>query len=131
MLKEIPDFDGYYISDDGVVYSTLGKGRRDKTKYTSPYPLKTRMTKGGYLRVYMRQTSTNKRVDRYIHILVAQVFLGHPNFSNPTVNHKDFNKINNNVNNLEWVTQADNLRRSKDAGRIRRDETTGRFLKLK
>lgn len=130
MLKEIPDFEGYYISDDGVVYSSLGKGRRDKTKHVELYPLKPRMTKKGYLRVYMRQSSTNKRVDRYIHILVAEAFLPKPNIQGLTVNHKDFDKSNNCVSNLLWETQLDNLEYSIKAGRIRRNSKTGRYMKL-
>lgn len=130
MLKEIPDFEGYYISDDGVVYSSLGQGCRDKTKRVSLYPLKPRMTAKGYLRVYMRKSSTNKRVDRYIHTLVAEAFLQKPDIQGLTINHKDFDKSNNNVTNLEWTTQIENLEYSIKAGRIRRDAKTGRYIKL-
>lgn len=43
----------------------------------------------------------------YIHRLVAEAFI--PNFQNKKiVNHKDCNKLNNNVNNLEWVTKQEN-----------------------
>lgn len=45
----------------------------------------------------------------YVHRLVAQAFI--PNeLKLETVNHKDENKLNNDVSNLEWMTQGDNTR---------------------
>lgn len=126
-IVPIPDFDGYYISSTGKVYSTLGRGRRDKTKFTTPYEIKPRPGKKGYMRVYMRQTSTNRRVDRYVHILVANAFIPKPGDGEYEVNHKDFDRSNNSVENLEWLTQKDNLLYTFNAGRLKRDKTTGRF----
>ena len=42
-----------------------------------------------------------------MHRLVAQTFVSNPN-NLPQVNYKDGNKLNNNINNLEWVTNAQN-----------------------
>ena len=106
-IKPIKDFDGYYISSDGKVYCNLGKGNRDKNKRCEMYELKPRLARNGYLRVYMRQTSTNKRVDKYIHRLVAEYFIPNPQVK-PCINHIDCNRGNNNVNNLEWVTHKEN-----------------------
>lgn len=44
----------------------------------------------------------------YVHRLVAEHFIREPR-DGEVVNHKDGNKLNNNVNNLEWVTQRDNI----------------------
>ena len=43
----------------------------------------------------------------YAHRLVAEYFIDNPN-NLPVVNHKDENKLNNNVNNLEWATYSQN-----------------------
>lgn len=127
-IKAIPDFDGYYVSTEGKIYSTLGRGRRNKAKRVEPYELKPRPGKKGYMRVYMRQNSTNKRVDRYIHILVAQAFIPYPEDGQKyEVNHKDFDRSNNCVSNLEWLTQKENLAYSFNAKRLKRDTKTGRF----
>lgn len=56
--------------------------------------------------------SKNGKEKKYsIHRLVAQAFLPNPN-NLPVVNHKDENKLNNNVENLEWCTQEYNVKYS-------------------
>lgn len=108
MLKEISDFKGYFISDEGKVFCNLGKGNRRKTDRTVPmYEVKGRPTKNGYLRVYMRSQSTGKRVDRYIHRLVALHFLPNPE-QKPCVNHKNCDRTDNRVHNLEWASYKEN-----------------------
>ena len=64
-----------------------------------------RLTKTGYLIVDLKEDG--KKRTRYVHRLVAQAFI--PNDENlPQVNHKDENKKNNCVENLEWCTAAYN-----------------------
>lgn len=50
-----------------------------------------------------------KKESRTIHSLVAETFLDNPN-QLKEVNHKDGNKWNNRVDNLEWITHADNMK---------------------
>lgn len=63
--------------------------------------LKPQPNNKGYLRIMVNK-------NRYfVHRLVAQKYVPNPN-NNPQVNHKDGNKLNNNANNLEWVTNQQN-----------------------
>jgi hypothetical protein len=51
-----------------------------------------------------------------VHVLVASVFVGPPG---PEVNHRDGNKVNNRVDNLEWTTRKGNAKHAFDAGLMR------------
>ncbi len=127
-LVEIPDFTGYYASKDGKIYSTLAKGCRDKydlSKRVSPKELKYRKTKKGYCRVYMRRESTNKREDLYVHRIIASLFIPNPD-NLEQVNHIDCVRDNNNVDNLEWVSQIENYKYALEVGSLKRDKL-GRY----
>lgn len=124
-MKPIPGFTGYYIDKNGIVYSDLGQGSRDKSIRVDKYALQPRPSRNGYQRVYMRRDIDNKRVDQYIHRLVAENYLRNK-LGLPIVNHKDANRANNNVANLEWVTSAGNNVYTFDIGNITRD-SAGKF----
>ena len=66
----------------------------------------------GYLKLDLYENNIPTR--KYIHRLVAETFIG--GGDNLDVNHKDGNKLNNSVDNLEFVTRADNLRHAYDTG---------------
>lgn len=89
--KEIPDFEGYQVGNLGRV-----KGRKI---------LKGALDKDGYIKVWLY--SNGKSFLKFVHRLVATAFI--PNLGNlPCINHKDENKSNNLVENLEWCTPAYN-----------------------
>jgi hypothetical protein len=67
--------------------------------------LRLRHDKDGYLLVDLQ--NAGKKVTYKVHRLVAIAFIKNPK-NKPQVNHKDGNKENNNVNNLEWVTDSEN-----------------------
>ena len=92
----IKDYEGLYsVTKEGCVYSHI------TGKFLKPNKMKT-----GYLSVELWKNRTNKRV--LIHRLVAQAFIPNPN-NYPQVNHKDEDKQNNSVENLEWCTSKYNL----------------------
>lgn len=95
MLSPIKDFEQlYFISDEGLVWST----------YSNKF-LTNRLSNSGYYYVDLHKNGKSYR--KYIHRLVAETFIPNPN-NLPQVNHKDENKLNNNVNNLEWLSIKDN-----------------------
>lgn len=95
--RPIPETKGFIeVSDQGRVRSLL---RGD------PYLLKTQADNKGYHRV--TATIEGEKHTYKLHREVAKAFIPNPN-NLPQVNHKDGNKENNNVANLEWVTNRDN-----------------------
>ena len=73
------------------------------------------MSSRGYLRVSLSNgIIKHKRFS--IHRLVAEAFIPNPN-NLPQVNHKDENKTNNCVDNLEWCTAIENLNHSNVIGK--------------
>ena len=95
------DIEGY----EGL-YQVSNKGRVKRLLGPSERLLKLHDNRDGYLRVNLTKENTLKHIS--VHRLVAQAFI--PNLYNlPEVNHKDENKLNNCVNNLEWIRHIDNL----------------------
>lgn len=102
LWKPIKNYEGLYeISNLGNV-KALNFHREKKEKL-----LKPKIDKYGYLCV--RLSKNGKLKDFSIHRLVANAFIGE---SDLTVNHKDKNKQNNNIKNLEYMTNKDNVRYS-------------------
>lgn len=91
----------------GYEVSTKGRVRKYSKRYKSYYLLKPYLnqTTGRY---YVRLASSNGKVKNLLlHRIVAQTFISHEDYMN-TVNHKDGDPQNNEVGNLEWVTQSQN-----------------------
>jgi len=105
-LKDLPGFNGLYkVSKDGTVYS-LKSGE-------------LKALKGGNVRRGYRGVTlyhNGKAHLRLVHRAVAEAFLPNPD-GLPHVNHKDFNKQNNSVDNLEWCKESENMRHLLQGGK--------------
>ena len=98
MREKSLDFLGYpnyTITDDGRVFSL----NYHKEGYKKE--MKQRNNKKGYKIVYISSHSKDKSF--FVHRLVALTFIPNP-YNLPKVNHKDENKTNNNLENLEWCS---------------------------
>lgn len=93
----IKDFPEYAISSYGRVMSYKDP--------LHPVILKLQFNNQGYMRV---ELSRRPRYRVLVHRLVAQAFLFN-GADYPIVNHKDRDRANNRVSNLEWCTQSENM----------------------
>ena len=90
-MRSVTYKDKYIVYEDGNVYS-LSKNKM----------MKPTLQKNGYCKIYICNKNT------WLHRFIMEAFNGK---SDLTVDHIDGNKENNNLSNLEYVTQAENTRR--------------------
>ena len=98
----IEEFTDYSISDNGQI-----KRIKYKKGYNSGRLLKPARIKCGYLRVDLYNGGKRPK-HKLIHRLVLENFKPIENMNNLDVNHKDGNKENNSLYNLEWLTRSEN-----------------------
>lgn len=101
-FKPIPGFPGYEVGDQGTIvslnYKHTGKRRVMKDYRGSEY---------GYRALQLCRNG-ERPANRTVHQLVAEAFLG-PRPPGLVINHIDSNPANNRADNLEYVTQKDNV----------------------
>ena len=98
-MKDIKGYEGLYaITTEGDVYSYKRK------KFLKPVA-----DCKGYL--FVRLCKDGKVKNYKIHRLVAETYLPNPE-NLPQVDHIDGNKMHNFLNNLQWITNRDNCRKS-------------------
>ena len=103
-VKEIPNFNGYYVSKNGQVYSSkLNKFVLLKPSYRK-----------GYLFVKL-YNNLQKRVFIGIHKLVALTYIPTKDTS-LEINHINYKRDDNRVENLEWISHLNNVRYSRHTG---------------
>lgn len=95
--RPVPDAPGYFVTDDGRVFSEKSGARRELTQ--SP--------QHGYRRVTLRVDG--ETVYRYVHVIVATTFLGPCPSPEHEVLHGDGTRDNNRVVNLSWGTRSNNM----------------------
>ena len=97
------EYDGFLVDDDLNFYS-----KRTGKKLT-PY-----IGSDGYKHVQYRDKNQKSHHNR-VHIILAHCFIPNPN-NYKYVNHRDSNKLNCNLDNLEWCTNSYNVKHGWDSG---------------
>lgn len=108
-----------YVYGEQYEVSNLGKVRNKITKHILYQQKDTK----GYLRTSL--SKNNVQVTVKVHRAVAIAFIKNPN-NLPQVNHKDGNKENNSVENLEWISNYDNMQHAVKNGLTNHVENAGR-----
>ena len=97
------DCPDYTFTEDGQIYSHISK------KF-----LRQCDDKDGYKICAIKQKN-GQRVTKRVHRIIASTYIDNPDCK-PIVNHKDGNKANNHISNLEWVTAKENRRHAIHTG---------------
>ena len=93
-MKQLKNYPNHFISDTGRIYSQAGgKNLRQ---------LKPFMDAGGYMRINLERRKTFS-----LHRLIAIHFIPNPE-NKPQVNHINGDKTDNDIRNLEWMTDREN-----------------------
>lgn len=106
MKKYIPETKDYWVDTQGNVYK--GDKKLSKNKMDN-----------GYESVSLSYIDGRPRKLWYVHRLVALLFINKPE-GKDFVNHKDSDRTNNKVENLEWVTQKENMQHAHSNGAFRK-----------
>lgn len=77
--------------------------------------VKSHIDAHGYMSCTLRHIGEKKSHTIKIHRVIALAFIPNPN-NYPIINHKDGNKLNNSIENLEWCTYQHNIQHSFDNG---------------
>ena len=119
LFRDIGGYESLYqISNLGNVrsFTPLSKGGNLKPVYRK-----------GYATVILRKNGVSKI--HSVHRLIAQAFIPNP-LQLPYVNHKDGNKSNNDISNLEWCTHLENMRHAFKTGLIKHKPLTDEQKRL-
>ena len=114
-MRDVKGYEGLYgITSCGRVYSYKNK------KFLTPF-----YNTKGYLKVDLFKNGKSKQF--FVHRLVAEAYIPNPN-NLPQVDHIDNDKNHNHINNLQWITNRNNCRKSKNKPILQFD-LNGNFIR--
>lgn len=111
-MKAIPGYAGIYMIDRKGKILSLARSRKDGRKYQN-HEMKVNSSSTGYITVMLSKDNVRNRYS--IHQLVARAFIANPK-GYPCINHKNGDKTDNRVSNLEWCTYQQNSTHAKKHG---------------
>lgn len=114
IFKEIPNWPGYLVSNEGKVYSVKSHGGRNRSMildYNHPHELIPREWKSGRKRVYFRKAD-GKKYAFSVSRLIWSVFNNSPIPKGMVVDHINCNSLDNRPENLQLITYSENTKRA-------------------
>jgi len=96
-FRVIPGFEDYKVSDTGIVWNCIKNKELNQWQHDC-----------GYMCVDLRKDG--KPYKKRVHVLVMLAFFGEKPKGKTDVNHKDGNKQNNNISNLEYCSRSENMK---------------------
>jgi hypothetical protein len=124
--RDVPGYEGLYqVSSDGMVRSVDRTVLRSDGTYRfyASQVLNIYEGKSGYMHVILHKDG--KRKNMYVHRMVADAFIPKMD-GKDVVNHKDYDRRNNTVNNLEWCTCRENIHHS--LGHMRKPHSGAKYM---
>jgi len=121
-MKDISEYEGLYAVTKGGQVWSYPKGKNINGKFLNPIigssgsARRASKRKQASVMLYKKGVRKNK----LIHRLVAEAYIDNPQHK-PDVNHIDGNPLNNNFNNLEWVTKKENMQHAQDKGLLKQN----------
>jgi hypothetical protein len=113
--RPVVGYEGHYeVSSDGRV--------RSIKKLTRGYVMDERSDRGGYMTVRLNKDD-RKSSTQFVHRLIAKAFIPNPDPADrPFVNHKNGNKLDNRIHNLEWVSHSETMKHAYAHGLVRKPQ---------
>jgi hypothetical protein len=107
IIKKIDGLPDYYVSNLGIIYSTKVSPRYNPKGEMRILRPRNHPSGYKYIGCFIGKGKTKKRLWRRVHRVVAKAFLG-PIPKGKEVNHKNLDKHDNRVENLEYMTRSEN-----------------------
>ena len=124
--KDIPSYDGYQASNLGRIrtHNKITYTKMHGERHWEDRILKYKQKNNPIIGYRVSLWKDGKSKDFLVARLVATTFLENLIDTNMTVNHKDGNRLNNNVENLEWLSRADNIKYGFENGQYKQHSIT-------